>query len=310
MLRLIGWLVVGAVGGLMLTQAFGWSGAPFVAVLQSLTPYLIVATAPIAIVATRRRQYRLGFTAGLIAVSGVLMAGPLIFPASQPPAGDAALGVRVASVNLLYGNEDITGAAEALVAQDADVIVFSEFTAEFQTALGAHRLADDYPFRIERDGLRAGGAAVWSRYPLREGERLATTNYSVDTVVDGPGGPFTLVAVHPPAPIFDFDSWKRDLELIRRRAAAVDSPTMLIGDFNASYWHPLYRDLLDEGLVDAHIAHGKGFSTSWPVGDWRPTFVRLDHALTGAGLVSTGVVDFDVPGSDHRGFVVTVAPAR
>jgi hypothetical protein len=38
--------------------------------------------------------------------------------------------------------------------------------------------------------------------------------------------------------------------------------------------------------------------------------VRLDHALTAGGLVSTDVDDFHVPGSDHRGLVVTVAPAR
>jgi hypothetical protein len=39
-------------------------------------------------------------------------------------------------------------------------------------------------------------------------------------------------------------------------------------------------------------------------------FVRLDHALTTDNLVATHVEDFDIVGSDHRGFVVTVAPAR
>jgi hypothetical protein len=38
--------------------------------------------------------------------------------------------------------------------------------------------------------------------------------------------------------------------------------------------------------------------------------VRLDHALTVGGLVSADVVDFEIPGSDHRGLMVTVAPAR
>jgi len=66
--------------------------------------------------------------------------------------------------------------------------------------------------------------------------------------------------------------------------------------------------LLDAGLVEAHIAHGRGFSASWPTDQIVPAFVRLDHALTTAGLVSTDVADFEIPGSDHRGFVVTVAP--
>ena len=38
-----------------------------------------------------------------------------------------------------------------------------------------------------------------------------------------------------------------------------------------------------------------------------PTFVRLDHALMTDGLVATGIDDIDIPGSDHRGFVVSVA---
>ena len=85
---------------------------------------------------------------------------------------------------------------------------------------------------------------------------------------------------------------------------------MVVGDFNASFWHPDFRALLDDGFTDAHIAAGKGFSASWPTDRWYPPFVRLDHALTTDSLVSTDVEDFDIAGSDHRGFVVTVAPAR
>jgi hypothetical protein len=34
------------------------------------------------------------------------------------------------------------------------------------------------------------------------------------------------------------------------------------------------------------------------------------NGSTRNGLVSTSVQDFTVPGSDHRGFVVSVVPAR
>jgi len=309
-IRLAAWLAVAGVGALMLTQALGWSGTQAIAVLQSLTPYLVVGLAPIAVVATRRGALRLGFTAGVVGLSGVLLAGPLVLASGPPPVREGATGVTVASVNLLYSNDVIDESADALLAQDADAIVFSEFTAEHQRALIAHELSDRYPFKIDRAGLRAGGLAIWSRYPLRERERLATVNYSVDAVLDGPDGPFAIVGIHPPAPVFDFGSWRHDLGLLRDRADAATMPTLIIGDLNASYWHPPFRDLLDTGFVDAHIADGRGLSTSWPTGDWRIPFVRLDHALTGRGLVSTDVVDFNVPGSDHRGLIVTVAPAR
>jgi endonuclease/exonuclease/phosphatase (EEP) superfamily protein YafD len=112
-----------------------------------------------------------------------------------------------------------------------------------------------------------------------------------------------------PTPLISFENWQRDLATAARIGSDATSPTLVIGDLNASYWHPDFRELLDAGLVDAHIAQGQGFSSSWPVGRTiPPAFVRLDHALTTAGLVSTDVVDFEIPGSDHRGFVVTVAP--
>ena len=38
-----------------------------------------------------------------------------------------------------------------------------------------------------------------------------------------------------------------------------------------------------------------------------PPFVRLDHALVRDGLIPTSTKDFTVPGSDHRGFVVSLA---
>ena len=308
-LRLAAWLVVGAIGLLMLTQAFGWAGTRLVAVVQSLTPYLIAALAPIALVAARRGQARLGFTAGLVGLSGVVLAIPLVFTPSQPPARDLSVGVTVASINLLYTNDVVDRSADAVLAQDADVIVFSEYTAEHQQALTAHPLADDYPFKIDRDGLAGRRDRDLEPVPAGRGRPSADGQLQRRRDRRRTRRAFAIVGVHPPAPVFDFDSWKRDLELLVDRAQAATTPTLVIGDLNASYWHPVFRDLLDTGFVDAHMAHGRGFSTHGRRALALP-FVRLDHALTGRRLVSTDVADFDVPGSDHRGFVVTVAPAR
>ena len=114
--------------------------------------------------------------------------------------------------------------------------------------------------------------------------------------------------MHMATPFDDFDGWRNDLAIAREVGRTTTRPTLLIGDLNASYWHPDFRRLLDAGFVDAHAAAGSGFSTSWPTNGVIPPFVRLDHALTTAGLVSTAVDDVDVPGSDHRGMIVSVAP--
>ncbi len=306
----VGWLTVAVVGLLTLTQAVGWTGTRTLAIVQSLTPYLALALAPVVLVAVWRRQLLLVTVATAVGLGLAILAVPLAFPGRQPTAAADSTGLRVASLNLWYENTRIDEVDEALAEIDADVIVFSEYTLDHQAALRASRLADGYPYRIERRGFGGAGIAVWSRSPVQVADPLDTFNNSLDLEVDGPDGDIRLVAMHMPTPVADFGAWRRDLATAARVGRTTDGPTLLIGDLNATYWHPDFRRLLDAGFVDANAAVGSGFSNSWPTGRWFPPFVRLDHALTTRGLVSTDVDDVDVPGSDHRGLIVTVAPAR
>ncbi|NND75951.1 MAG: endonuclease/exonuclease/phosphatase family protein [Ilumatobacter sp.] len=307
---LAGWLYVGFAGPLLLTQAVGWDGTRLVATLHSLTPYLALVLVPVAGIACWSRRHGLAIVAAMIGLGSLLLASPLVFTPNQPQPIDNATGLRVASVNLFYENPNVGDIGTALDRPDIDVIVFSEYTAEHQRVLLAHPLASSFPHRVERDGLRAGGIAIWSRVPLVDGVRPDTVNYSLDLLAAGPDGDVRILGVHPPTPVFDFAGWRRDLDLIGDVGLSRDEPTLIVGDFNASYWHPPFRRLLRRGFVDAHMADGRGFAVSWPTNRAIPPFVQLDHALTGNGLVSTAVDDVALPGSDHRGFIVTVVPGR
>jgi endonuclease/exonuclease/phosphatase (EEP) superfamily protein YafD len=309
-IELVAWLVVALVGLITLTQAVGWAGTRLVAVAQSLTPYLGLLLAPIAVVAVLLRRFVLATTCTAIGLGLLLLAAPLAFPDGQPPPAAGATGLRVASVNLLYDNDRVGEVAALLADVAPDVIVFNEYTAEHQRTLLDSPLADRYPYRIDRTGRRASGIAVWSNVPVTGAERSDTYTPSLDVVVDGPDDDIRLVAMHLPTPINSFDNWRRDLHTARQIGRTTTVPTMVIGDLNTSYWHPDFRRVLDEGFVDAHNANGRGFSTSWPTDKFLPAFVRLDHALTIGGLVSTDVDDFEIPGSDHTGFVVSVSPTR
>lgn len=309
-IELVGWLATASAGLLLLTQAVGWNGSKLLATLHALTPFLLAVTVPVAGIASWRHRHELALTASFIGLGALLLASPLVFTPSRPAPDLDGTEVSVAAVNLLFSNQVVPDAADELLARDADVILFSEYTAEHQSVLRAHPIAASYPHKIERDGLYAGGIALWSKYPIDEGRRPATINYTLDILMEGPDGPIRIFGVHPPTPIFTFDGWIADLETFGDLGSAATEPTLIIGDFNASYWHPVFRDVLRRGLSDAHTAHGQGFSSSWPTDEFFPAFVRLDHALTGNGLVSTSIQDFTVPGSDHLGFVVSVVPAR
>jgi len=303
------WIVVAVVGAITLTQAFGWAGTSLVAVAQTLTPYLFLVLVPIVLVALWRRRLILGAVAAAVGAGIALLGVPLVLPAEPDRAAPESAGLRIAAANLWYQNGDVADVAGALGELHADVLVLSEYTPAHQVVLHASPLAAEFPHRIDRRAPGGAGIAVWSRRPVEVGDPIDTHHSSIDLTVDGPDGEVRLVAVHMPTPIDDFDAWRRDLRTAADIGRSASEPTLLIGDLNASFWHPDFRDLLDAGFVDANAAAGSGFSTSWPMNRIVPPFVRLDHALTAGGLVPTDVGDFEVPGSDHRGVIVTVAPA-
>jgi endonuclease/exonuclease/phosphatase (EEP) superfamily protein YafD len=310
LIDLVGWAAVAGVGGVMLTQAVGWSGSRLIATLQALTPYGIPLAFVVAAAALWQHSLALAVGAATVGFGVLGLSVPLVVTPDQLSPSDNATEITVAAVNLLYSNPRVGEVADQLLELDADVLVFSEFTPEHRDMLMGHPLADSYPFQINRDGLLAGGSAVWSRIPMTENAPPETVNRTIDASLDGPNGPVRLFAVHPPTPVFNLAGWQREIDDIGERAGDSGEPTLVVGDFNASYWHPNFRDLLDRGLTDAHMANGRGWSTSWPADEFIPPFVRLDHALTNDGLVSTAVQDFRVAGSDHVGLIVTIKSAE
>ena len=308
MIVIAGWIAVVAMAALLVTQYVDWTGTREIVALQTLTPYVVLPAFPIAALALVARRWTLAGTAAAVAVVLVALCWPLLFPPDQPAVAAGATPLRVFHGNLLYSNPRPDDIPDAVASLDADVLTFTEYTAEHSAIFLASPLAGEYPFRIEYPEPGAGGSAIWSRYPLAEIDTPDSRFRSSAAVVESPD-PVTLFVVHPPSPMVSLGEWRDELDLLKALGKGA-APVMMIGDFNASYWHPEFRRVLDAGWRDAHQVTGHGFATSWPadIGPV-PAFVRIDHALVNDGLVVVAVVDIDVPGSDHRGLLVDVAAA-
>ena len=312
----LAWAVVAATAGVVATQVAGWTGSRYVAVGQALTPVLGAASLLAAILG--RVWWNVPLIVGGVAVA--VAVGVVVAPAARRrsrPAG-APLGpsVRVLHGNLLFENvHDSVALAAAILATDADVLALSELHPDHEDALLAHPGATGYPHRIHRTSTKAEGMLLWSRQPVDDvrWEPMSVREGIVATIRRPDDGDVRIVLAHPNPPTTQHGLrlWEPSLRQIAEVGATPGPPTLVVADLNAARWHPPFRRLLRRGWRDVHEAVGRGLSVSWPTaGRWPIPFVRLDHGLAGPGLDVVTVRDIDLPGSDHRGFVVTIAPTR
>ncbi len=230
-------------------------------------------------------------------------------PPPRPP--DDAPRLRVVAANVLIGNATPDLAAGALMAPDADVLALTEFGVVMEAALERAGALDMYPYRTVKTGVGTEGLAIFSRVPIADvvvaplGTRLAA-----DAQLLVGSRLVRLLLVHPLPPTFApwRENWAPDLASISEAAALGDGPTIVLGDFNATRWHPDFRQLLNRGhLRDVHEWAGDGLGASWPADRPIPPFVRLDHILVRSGVIPTSVGSQRIPGSDHVAMAADLA---
>ena len=306
MIEIAAWVALAVMLVVSFTQLAGIDDRRIVAVLQALTPFVLLSAVPIGAVALLYRKYPMAIVSVVPLVVFAVLAAPLVLASSPPAVDDSAPRFTLTFANLLAKNATPEQAAADVAATDADVLVLGEFTPEFATAFEA-LVGTQYPYRAEHPLPTPAGIAVWSKFPIRTGGVIDLEGRpTIDLVLDVEGRAARVIGVHPSPPTHDAPYWEQQLRDIGDLAADGDVPTIIVGDFNGSRWHPSFRELLDRGWTDVHEALGEGWSVSWPTdeGVLPPTFVRLDHALFGTGIAPVELRDYTVTGSDHEAFMV------
>ena len=97
-------------------------------------------------------------------------------------------------------------------------------------------------------GRAPSGIAIWSKSPVVVGDSADTTDRILEATVTSAAGPVRVLAVHAHTPISDFEIWKGDLDQFGDLGITGDDPTLVIGDFNASFWHPNFRGPAAQGV--------------------------------------------------------------
>jgi len=311
--RLLGWAVVALLGLLAVVRVVDWNiRSPVLIGLNGLGPLPYLGAVPIAAIALARRHLRLGLVAVAVAAAVLPTGLPELMARTAVPRGArSAPRLRVLSWNLHESNTDAPAMDRVIRGADADIIVLQEISRTNRPALQQSSALATYPHSFLSPHLGVFASGIWSRLPLEGAEEFDVGGLPmIRAVVQTPGGAVRLVNVHTLSPVSDagLDLWPRQLRQLGEEVRRPGPPILLAGDFNATWGHRPFRRLLNAGLADAAAARGAPWSPTWPADRrvLRPA-LRLDHVLTGPGLVATSFATGSAGGSDHRSIVADLA---
>ncbi len=234
---------------------------------------------------------------------------PYALPAMIPPsiASSAGQDVSIVSLNLFISNEDYAAVRAYLARKNADVLVLSELTPAWVTAL--REITANYPYWVSVDRRTPWGLGVYSKYPLIDARPLdlgLAGSVNVMATVALPGGDVQLLGVHLASPTSPTRAAQRNHQLEQlagllgpsRNSADARAPRrLLVGDLNLTPFSPYFADLLDRtGMVDAR--RGQGLTATWPT--WvMPVRIAIDHCIVDPDLPVANVTRGPAVGSDH-----------
>lgn len=250
------------------------------------------------------------------------MVAPGLLPRGTGPAPQAAgtVGGSVPApgpgrtVTVMALNVGSTGVDSSVLltqarALNVDILTLPELRPPGLAALEAAGITAVFPYRALDVDWAGVGNAIFSRLPLQDSGRVPDTAfYQSRGVVTVPGaaGSIHLTAIHVDSPRPGHTSnWRKELRQLgeARQDLPGSASAILLGDFNASYDHREFRELLANGFTDAAQASGKGITPTWPAGSQIPPFVALDHVLVTGNIGIRSFATVAVPGTDHAGVV-------
>lgn len=221
---------------------------------------------------------------------------------------------RVMTLNVYKGAADPATIVNLVSANRIEVLALQETTDEFVKALEAAGIKRYLPYSnvASSDGVYGNG--LWSVTPLEDPERdevNSSASFMPSGTVSFSDGrtKIRFVSVHTTSPTRGYWSlWKRSLDELGMMRTRTDRRYVFMGDFNATYDHAPFRDMLGSRFSDATRQAGRGLMFTWPANrSPLPRFAGIDHIVIDQGIVAGRVEVHAVPGSDHAALIATIA---
>ncbi|GAB3158941.1 endonuclease/exonuclease/phosphatase family protein [Myceligenerans halotolerans] len=314
------WICSAPVLAVLGSRALPDDGITPVAQLVPFFPYAVLAAVPLVVLAVMGRRYVLSLIlAACVTVGGYVVASAFI-PGEQQATGanpaDAGT-LRVMTVNVLYGAADAGWVVETVRAEGVEVLAVQELTPEFEEAMADAGIDELLPHQVtgKVESGSAAGSGLYSALELTEQQAGESSTFAMPSaVVDAGGLDVRIRTVHPVPPMpGGTATWKRELRELRQVTRADTTAQILLGDFNATYDHASFRDILGSRFHDAWREKGAGLERTWPEGKTFPlldrqipALIAVDHVVVDSSMRVADVRSRIVPGADHRAVLSTI----
>jgi endonuclease/exonuclease/phosphatase family metal-dependent hydrolase len=287
--------------------------------LLAFMPWLTVpAVVALLLALAGRNRWQQAVTSALIVCQAFWL-----FPLDAARPAEASEGGRVEltamNINSEFGRADAAAIVGLVREKGVGLLTIQEHSQGLQDRLSAEGLDTLLPVRISGPRKDAGGYAIYSRYPMESVGLLPDTPFKMPTVrltatANGSVAILEVTNVHALPPVEGrVAQWRKDLSSVGTMAERPGN-RLLIGDFNATYDHAEFRDILarrqpgsGSGMVDAGAASGSRLVPTWPMQGQPLPCITIDHLVTSAGLGSSRYEVHKVAGTDHAAVLATLA---
>lgn len=222
---------------------------------------------------------------------------------------------RIMTLNTLNGNASAAEIVQICRDQHVEVLCLQELTDDMVNALYAAGIDEVLPYSVVSAGASSvsngGRNGIWTLAPMSNISYnllpIETSSMPAATIQIGARA-VRIVSVHPNSPVRGAqDLWESGLSVIGS-LSDYDHSYLIMGDFNSTWDHAHFRELLGDSFVDASEQAGEGFHMTYPSGGSLPSLVEIDHIVYArdSGIVVSDLETVAVSGSDHRALLGTL----
>ena len=230
----------------------------------------------------------------------------------QASASTSDNAARIMTLNTYNGNASAAEIVALVKSYNVEVLCLEELTDAEVQALSTAGLDTVLPYHVISDAAseinNGGRNGIWTAAPMSNvSTNLLPINTSSMPAADIVVGETTvrIVAVHPNSPVRGAQSeWSQGLSVIQS-LSGYNHAYLLCGDFNSTWDHARFRELLGDTFVDAGEQSGQGFHMTYPSSGKVPSLIEIDHFVysKSSGIVVSNLEAVAVSGADHRALI-------